>query len=184
MEHTFTSTAVQIDANMHDFCEALRKDGYKCLGSGCYGAAYAKPGSDLVMKIGHTHCNASYLAWVEAVRSAPRHPNLPMMYGITHYQPTNGAAEFFVVVMERLESCRDYLTGESKKSTKDRQWYNNLESEVYAVTRRRATASSFLVELIAKAAIQSDGCLDMHLGNIMARGAGENMELVITDPIS
>ena len=136
------------------------------------------------MKIGFNHSNASYLAWVEAVRSAPRHPNLPMIYGITHYKPINGANEFFVVVMERLEHCRDYLAGKSKKSTKDRQWYYDMEAEVGAVRRDGATASSFLVELIAKAVIQSDGCLDMHLGNIMARGAGENMELVITDPIS
>lgn len=184
MEHTFTSTTAQIDADMRQFREALEKDGYEWLGFGCYGAAYAKPGSNLVMKIGYNHCNTSYLAWVEAVRSAPRHPNLPMMYGITHYKPTNGAIEFFVVVMERLESCRGYLKGKSKKSTKDRQWYNDLESEVYQVTKRRATASNFLVELIAKAVVQSDGCLDMHLGNIMARGTGKDMELVITDPIS
>lgn len=184
MEHTFTSTTVQIDAGIGMFSEALEKDGYRRLGSGCYGAAYAKPGSDLVMKIGFNHSNTSYLAWVEAVRSAPRHPNLPMIYGITHYKPTNGCAAFFVVIMERLEPCRDYLTGNSKESKKDRKWYNNMEAEVYEVTKRRATASSFLVELIAKAVIQSQGCLDMHLGNIMARGAGENMELVITDPIS
>ena len=184
MEHTFTSTTVQIDASMFTFCKALEKDGYQLLGSGCFGAAYAKPDSKLVMKIGRIHRNQPYLAWIAQLQKAPRHENLPIIYGITHYKPTNGANEFFVVVMERLEHCRDYLTAPVEKSKKARQWYYDMESEVYEVAKRRATASSFLVELIAKAVIQSDGCLDMHLGNIMARGAGENMELVITDPIS
>ena len=189
MVKTFPNSTVGTDASMFTFCKALEKDGYQLLGSGCFGAAYAKPDSKLVMKIGRIHRNQPYLAWIAQLQKAPRHENLPIIYGITRFVGQKDDQDaFFVVIMERLDDAAKHLRGRSKKSQQSREWYARVGRRAWHLKRsissyetspEIALASDPVAAMIAAAAIDGEGDLDMHYGNVMRRG----QTLVITDPI-
>ena len=180
MKKTFPNRTVKALGDRMDFTDALIKNGWRCLGSGAFASAYGHKDHDVVMKIGHIENNEAYLDFVAELQQAPRHENLPRIYGITRFvnsakvKSDDRVDEYFVVIMEKLDESRKYRHGEDRKSKAFRKWYDGIKSKVWD-----RDDSDPLVALINRAKGRGDHTTDMHYGNVMFRGDVP----VITDPI-
>lgn len=181
-----------------ELCEYLESQGATFLGSGAFGKAYSLNG--FAIKVGSVAGNEGYLAWLKHICKMQGHPNVPVVYsaGVFTAKETEG---YFMVVMEILEDSTVTRSFEDHEHRAFRDWYNDLKSEArelrdqlnkmkkegvlkrmirVALNRNQLVTDNPLAKAIATAAaLDCDGCIDMHDGNVMMRGKTP----VVTDPV-
>lgn len=181
-----------------ELCEYLESQGATFLGSGAFGKAYSLNG--FALKVGTVDGNEGYLSWLKHVCKMQGHPNVPVVYsaGIYNAKETSG---YFMVAMEILQDSSVTRSFEDHEHRAFRDWYNDLKRDArelrdqlnkmkkegvlkrmirVALNKDQLVTDNPLAKAIATAAaLDCDGCIDMHDGNVMMRGKTP----VITDPV-
>lgn len=182
----------------YDYCQNLKKKGYSMIGSGAYAEVWSKPKSRAVIKVGH--CNPScfgidaYLSYLKLIPSNTKNPLFPKVHSIKLYKHStyNG---FYVVNMERLQSCidDDYWTGSggsgilpgTNKLLKSNGITKLTQLETPDKLLKKKTVNRHVKQVcrILKK-LYKDYSEDIHGGNIMIREVGGVEQLVLTDPVN
>lgn len=188
----------ETSGDYYSLCEYLESQGATYLGSGAFGKAYSLNG--FAVKVGSVVGNEGYLSWLKHICKMQGHPNVPVVYsaGVFTSKDTGG---YFMVVMEILQDSSVTRSFEDHEHRAFRDWYNDLKRDArelrdqlnkmkkegvlkrmirVALNKDQLVTDNPLAKAIATAAaLDCDGCIDMHEGNVMMRGKTP----VITDPV-
>ena len=177
--------AQQTTETADEFAKRLRKMGYRCIGTGAFAAVYARPGDDVVIKIGLHGEEDPWLHYAYAVKSSKQNPWLPKInkVGLFRKKDSDGYPEdYYVAEIERLKP----ITIGRKRS--HREVLEGLDS-VWDIVERSSLKAMRLFGLddnlieafrvITKVQDRTNSSRDIHSGNVMLRGD----QFVITDPL-
>lgn len=179
--------AQQTTETAEQFTKRLRNMGYRCIGTGAFAAVYARPGDDVVIKVGREGEADPWVHYAHAVRSSKRNPWLPEVNKVALFHCStvtqcDHSARYYVAEIERLKPIN---TGRNRDH---RDILSGLESvwDIVNDVSERALAAFGLnrdltaaFSLISKVQRQTRSSRDIHSGNVMLRGE----QFVITDPL-
>lgn len=194
--------------NSFEVADWLEKNGFEKLGGGFFAHAYARPGSDEIVKFNNRQ-DRCWIAYAQVIKqmSSPE-PFYPKITDIRRY---GGQDIFFIAVMERLlpieyndllvltpedlayllTSTELYVVGDYRGAIKklsavlpdiddfDPMSYNDTMQRMRDYAKANMTPFTTTIEKLKN----FRGCdLDLHKGNLMKR-PGTN-QIVITDPVA
>jgi hypothetical protein len=160
----------------------LEQSGYTELGSGIYSVVFGRPGDNIVIKVGHDRPeNDPWVDYVEWIRTQAANPHFPRVGKIRWYADKRGR-KFYLVPIERLKHSSEANMYAERLRALDK-WVRNgakVKDLDNFLKRWRSWNKDFLKAYVALVRRFPDATVDLHSGNIMARGS----TMVLTDPLS
>lgn len=165
------------------YAAALKRKGFKKIGSGYYSMVFAKEGSNKVIKIGMRPLTDGWVRYVTwASKTGYAGGLAPKVYSYKYIKTKKTEEPFYVAVMEKLEKEASQTKGEEPMAVM-------ADLAPFAMRHDNDNAralADLMVPGMAKFAVDfkekfKDDSFDLHGGNFMFRFDGS---FVITDPIS
>lgn len=167
----------------------LESNGYKHLGGGIYSDVYGREGDNIVIKVcGGSKENPKDDPWVDYVEwlgKNQKNPHYPRVGKLRWYKDINGN-DFYIVAIERLHHDREAWSYCEKLRALD-YWVKagaKVKDLDPYLKRWRSWNKEFLQAYIQIRRQFPDFIVDLHQGNIMFRGEGDNKVPVLSDPLS
>ncbi len=203
-------TEITRPPEMYNAKTLLKKAGYKELGGGSYGAAFARPDTPFILKL-FTYEDYAYLQYLKLITTISN-PHFPVVKG----KPIKITNDYHAVRLERLTRlpkdqymiaalCKKYIKQyQDLSELENAKWHDQQQSKTQTVDLRSNHIGDFSVSTnVTRGKLQQfeqtypdlanalrlivdhvinkvDARIDMHTGNFMMRGS----ILVITDPVA
>lgn len=173
---------IKTEMSVGEYANYLIKSGFEKIGFGAFGAVYAAPNDDMVVKVGRLN-EDGYLTFVRAIGLESANSHFPRIYDVQVFDPdpTNPqSVPYYTVMMERLEANPQGGYEVMDKALEDMGVKDlmDLSYRLQFVDKSKPETAE-VVEVLDYLYTEKNLTADVSWKNVMWRGTTP----VITDPV-